>query len=344
VAFYRGLLLRASGPAGYLRRRGLGALVDRAEPWQVGYAPRRFTALADHLGRHGFTRAELRTAGLIRVSRRGRTVDTFRDRIVFPIRDGLGNTVAFIGRVWTGRDAADPEVPKYLNSPDTPIYAKGRRLFGLYEQRDRIAAGWPPVVVEGPVDAVAVWLAHPPSARSGVVAAAPCGVALRREQIEVLLALPGAGSAGLTLAFDADAAGRTAADRAFQLVSAAAPVPVRGAALPSGTDPADLFRQPGGYRRLRAALDRDARPYLHVYLEHQLDRRRDRYPRLLSEVEGRVAFARAVAPLIAAQDPAGAVAAVRQVSAYAGSPELLASLTAAVCEHLEGFGPAGPPR
>lgn len=309
--------------------------MDDGQPWQVGFAPRRWTALAEHLSRRGFTRAELLTAGLIRISRTGRTVDTFRDRVVFPIRDGHGNAVAFIGRVWTARDAGDPTVPKYLNSPDTPIYRKGHHLFGLYQQRDRVAAGWPPVLVEGPADAVAVWLAFRDSPGPGLVAAAPCGVAVSREQAAAVLAVPGARRCGVTLAFDPDGPGRAAADRVFGLLSDAAPVSVRGAVLPSGTDPADLLRLPGGYRRLRGILRRGARPYLHLLLEHRLDRLRRRCPGLLSEVEGRVAFSRAVAPLIAACEPAETVAAVRHLAAYTGSAELVASLTAAVCEHIE---------
>ncbi len=324
-------------------------LVDRDEPWHVGFAPHTWTGLADHLRRRGFTTAELRAAGLVHTSSQGRTIDMFHDRIVFPICDLPGNTIAFIGRLWPG---GRPDAPKYLNSPDTAIYTKGQHLFGLHQQRDRVAAGWAPVLVEGPIDAVAVWLAYPRRGWEGFVAAAPCGTALTREQVGTLVAMPGA-RRGVTVAFDGDEAGRSGADRAFQLLAAHPSVPVRGAELPPGSDPGDLLRIPDGSARLRDVLRRRTRPMLHLLLRHRLDQMLGRFPRMLHEVEGRVALARALAPLIAEQQPDPAVAAIRQLSSYArtriGGPdgrhyaaELLLSLTMAVAEHLETT-PGAPP-
>jgi DNA primase len=284
-------------------------------------------------------------------------VDMFHNRIVFPIYDLRGDPVAFIGRVWTRRDATNPAVPKYLNSPDTPIYTKGQLLFGLHQQRDRTSSGWPPVVVEGPADAVAVWLAFPRSAPTGLVAAAPCGTALTRHQVRVLTGLPAARRLGITVAFDGDEGGRDGADRAFQLLSAhllsahSPHVPLHGVALPAGTDPADLLRTPDGPARLRHVLEHDTQPLLHLLLEHCLDRALGRFPRLLFEVEGRIAFARALAPLIAELPPALAVPAAHHLASSAQSRtpgrndvagQLLFSLTIAVCEYL-GSGQRAKP-
>src|SRR5439155_15521947 len=129
-------------------------------------------------------------------SSRGRTVDMFHDRIVFPIADLLGHPIAFVGRIWPG---GGPAAPKYLNSPDTAIYTKGQHLFGLHQQRDRVAAGWAPVLVEGPTDAVAVWLAYPRMGWDGLVAAAPCGTTVTPDQVRTLVAVPGA-RRGVTVA------------------------------------------------------------------------------------------------------------------------------------------------
>src|SRR5437588_1417161 len=113
AAYFRAQLPRNEGPGNYLRRRGLAVLVDRDLPWRVGFAPRAWTALTDHLHRLGYTTDELLTAGLAIRGRDGRVHDLFRDRIVFPIRDHAGHTVAFIGRLWTEHAAADA-IPKYL--------------------------------------------------------------------------------------------------------------------------------------------------------------------------------------------------------------------------------------
>src|SRR5579859_3617981 len=219
TAFYRAQLPRNDGPVNYLRDRGLGVLVDQDAPWRIGFAPRLWTGLTDHLHRRGFTNDDLIAAGLAVRGHDGRLRDRFRDRIIFPIRDQTGRTVAFIGRVWRPGAATDT-LPKYLNSPDTPIYVKGRHLYGLAEQRDRIAAGWPPVLVEGPTDSIAVWLSYAHAGRTGLVGLAPCGTALTTTQIDTAVHLPGARRYGLAVAFDGDQAGRRAADRTYQLLAA----------------------------------------------------------------------------------------------------------------------------
>lgn len=337
VTFYRAQLIRHEGPVGYLRDRGLGALVDRDRPWRVGYAPHAWTALVDHLRRRGFTAAETCAAGLARTTADGRVVDLFHDRILFPIRDLAGNTVAFIGRIWPPDGAPGP---KYINSPDTPIYTKGQHLFGLDQQKDRAAAGWVPILVEGPADAVAVWLCYGGTGGTGFVAAATCGTAFTGTQAATIAGVPGAQRHGVVIAFDADQPGQDAADRVYRLLAPRVPA-VSGVVLPAGTDPADLL--PNG--RLRDLLDAPARPYLHLLLRHRLDRLLDRYPRMLHEVDGRVAAARALAPLIAEEPPAAAVAATRDLIAHARlrlgpdgprlAGDLLVSLTLATARHLE---------
>jgi DNA primase len=347
VTYYRAQLSRCEGPRAYLRERGLGAVVGRDAPWRVGYAPRSWTALTEHLRRQGFSTDELVAAGLA-VRGQGTWVhDMFRDRIVFPIRDRAGHTVAFIGRIW--RDAS---APKYLNSPDTSIYTKGRELFGRYEQRDRLAAGWPPVLVEGPADTLAVWLSYSRTGRTGLVGVAPCGTALTAAQLRTAVELPGARQLGLAVAFDGDEAGRKAADHAYALLAEHPGTRARGAVFAPGADPADLLRDRAGPARLRTILERQIQPLLHLILDHQLDRLLHRSPRLLYEVEGRLRLARALAPLIAEQPEAGAVAALRHLATQVRQrvdedPErvvadTLRCLTTAVSAYLEAPPSRGP--
>ena len=353
AAYYRDQLTRHRGPAAYLHERGLGTVVEQDAPWQIGYAPRAWTALTDHLRSRGFGETELVTAGLARRGRGGRIFDMFRDRIVFPIRNRDGHTVAFTGRLWQPPTATDPEPPKYLNSPDTPIYAKSQELFGLYEQQDRTHAGWPPVLVEGPTDTLAVWLSYPRTGRTGLVALAPCGTALTETQLATAVALPGARRFGIDMAFDGDQAGQKAADRAFELLQAHPEIIARGTVFAPGVDPAQLLREPDGRARLRTTLGRRAHPLLHTVLDHRLGRMMQRTPQLLHEIPGRLAVARVLAPLIAEQTPPAAVEALRHIAettmqltdGRADAPEMVSAtlrcLVLAVADYLE-TAPARP--
>jgi DNA primase catalytic core len=352
AAFYRAQLTRRRGPVDYLRARGLGAAADRVDPWQIGYAPRSWTALTDHLTGRGFHEPELVAAGLAFPGRDGRTMDLFRDRIIFPIRNHDGHTVAFIGRLWQPAVAG---TPKYLNSPETAIYRKSRELFGLHEQQDRAEAGWPPVLVEGPADALAIWLNYPTHGRTGLVALAPCGTALTEAQVASAVALPGAQRFGIAVAFDGDEAGHKAAERAYELLRTHSEIVARGAPFPPGMDPAQLLQEPGGKAQLRTILEQRAQPLLHTVIDQRLNRMIRRTPQLLHEIPGRLMIAHALAPLIARQQPAVAATALRHVgetverlasgrtdAADTVSAVLRCTVTA-IADHLETAPPTRPP-
>ncbi|MFD6732300.1 toprim domain-containing protein [Micromonospora aurantiaca] len=295
VTYYRDQLAHADGPRAYLVGRGLGALVEREWPWRIGYAPPGWSSLTRHLHAVGFTDGELLGAGLATGTRAGRLVDVFRDRIVFPVRDPAGHAVAFLGRA---RPGAGDGVPKYINSPETALYDKGRLLFGVAEQQERLDARWTPVLVEGPADVLAVWLSYSRSGRPGAVALAPCGTMLTDHQAGMLQELPGA-SQGIVAAFDADPAGREAVDRAWQLLrQPRAPGPLLVAEFGAGADPADLLQAPNGRAQLRTALQRRARPMLDAVVEHRFARLIERHPRLLEDIDGRCAAVRALVPLL----------------------------------------------
>ncbi|WP_299567494.1 DNA primase [Enterovirga sp.] len=256
-AFFEAALHRPVGQEAraYLQRRGLGA--DIQTRFRIGYAPPDRFALRDHLASRDVTAETMAEAGLI-VSGDDVAVpfDRFRDRIIFPIEDSRGRVIAFGGRAMSAEVAA-----KYLNSPDTPLFSKGRGLYNLHRARKAAHEAGSIVVVEGYVDAIAldsVGLGH---------AVAPLGTALTEDQLALLWRM---GDEPI-LCFDGDRAGQRAAHRA---VSTALPhlapgKSLRFAMLPEGQDPDDLVRSGG-----RAAMDgvlAAARPLVDMLWEREAE-------------------------------------------------------------------------
>jgi DNA primase len=285
AAFYAGQLARlACGPAvDYLRSRGIPRALARARPWRLGYAPWGRTALLDHLRGFGHTDDELVAAGLA-VPYGGRLIDVFRNRVMFPVRGPDGRVRGFVGRDLSGH----PRVPRYRNSATTPLYTKSNHLYALTE---RVTGGEAPgavLVVEGPADAVAL-SRLPVGAEGRWAAVSTCGTALTGGQVELLATAVAPGTA-VIVCFDPDAAGRRAADRAYQLLYDWAG-PVDAIVLPPGTDPAALVARSGPQgadrvlRRCRTSL-------LAARVGFGLVGRR------LDEIEGRVTALRAAGALL----------------------------------------------
>ncbi len=256
--------------------------------YELGYAPPGWTALVDHLHGRGYTDDQLLAAGVGTTTRRGSVVDRFRDRLMLPVRDPSGErVVAFLGRAL----AQSPEVPKYLNSPQTMLYRKGDVLYGLGAEptRQALAGGARPVLVEGALDAIAVTC----SGDGRYAGVAPSGTALTAGQVAALeLAAGPLAERGVTVAFDADPAGRDAALRSHGLLRAAGAWPA-AATLPDGQDPAS-FAQHHGPDALRAALDA-AGPLADLVVDERLARWTGR----LHWAEGQIGAARDAAGLIA---------------------------------------------
>jgi DNA primase len=304
AAFYRSQLSAPGDEARrateMLARRGVDAASAIAEG--LGYAPRAWTRLLEYLRGAGVLDDELLASGLTVLTARGTLVDRFRDRLVFPVRDESGRTIALLGRAVnaTATDRAGRPVPKYLNSPDTDLYRKGEVLYGLDDRaRAALASGAIPVLVEGPMDVRAVNLAGAhspgPDGAPSFVAAAPCGTALTAAQVALLdSAAGGLAQHGVVVAFDGDAAGRTAAVRAFELLRTVRAWP-HALDLPDGQDPAGMLQQQGPadlHAALRAAA---ARPLADLVVDERLDRYADR----LQWAEGKVAAGRAAAAVVA---------------------------------------------
>jgi len=232
ASFFRERLAMAEGSDArdYLERRGLSE--DVVREFGIGFAPDKWEALKRHLGERGISDAvQIEYGLLVHREDSGRSYDRFRNRVMFPIRDWKGRTIAFGGRV-----LGDAK-PKYLNSPETPVFHKGRELYGLYEARQANARLERMLVVEGYMDVVAL-------AQFGIRnACATLGTSLSEDHLQRLFRLVGE----VVFCFDGDQAGRQAARRALETVlpSMIDGRQVRFLFLPEGEDPDTLIRREG---------------------------------------------------------------------------------------------------
>ncbi len=258
----------------YLKGRGLTGAIAKA--FGLGFAPPGWSNLLEALGDSDEGKALLLKSGMLVENEKGRQYDRFRDRVVFPIRDRRGRVIAFGGRV-LGDDK-----PKYLNSPETAIFQKGRELYGLYEARQANRQLERIVVVEGYMDVIAL-------AQHGITyATATLGTATSQAHLERIYRLcPEA-----VFCFDGDEAGRKAALRALE---AALPCMEDGRQarflfLPEGLDPDDAVRAQG--RDYFEALLDQAVP-LETFLFDTVGENLD-----LSSLEGRARMSKQALPYI----------------------------------------------
>ncbi|KUF05750.1 DNA primase [Leucobacter sp. G161] len=283
--FYRGQLMseEATTARTFLAQRGF----DEAswELFGVGYAPRGWDGLTGHLRKLGYTPQELVQAGLVSEGQRG-IYDRFRGRVVWPIRDTSGQTLGFGAR----KLYDDDNGPKYLNTPETPVYHKSRVLYGLDLAKKAISRGRRAVIVEGYTDVMACHLA-------GVEdAIATCGTAFGKDHISMLRRVMGDDAAAeVIFTFDPDEAGQKAALRAFgeeQRFTAQ----TYAAVAPDGYDPADL-RLHKGDEAVHELFDKKV-PLFEFALKQAIARFD------LNSVEGRVSALRQAAPIVAGiKDP-----------------------------------------
>ena len=246
------------------------------DQFELGYAPDQAEALVSHLRGKGHKDSDILTAGLARRVGRGRLIDQMRGRLIFPIHNVRGEMVGFGARLLRG------EGPKYLNTPETPLYKKSELLYGLDKARSAISREELGVVVEGYTDVIAFHLADLP------LAVATCGTALGEAHFDLLRRF----SSRIVLAFDADAAGAGAAVRGDDLrITSELGLDLRVAMMPEGRDPADLVFEDKG-DLLREAVDGSA-----PITEFRLNRLLGQYN--LGEREARTRAMREAAELIA---------------------------------------------
>ena len=288
----------------FLGERGFDQ--SAAERFGIGFAPRG-GLLAKHLKGLGYSEDELIIAGLLGKGERGDVYDRFRGRLVWPIRDVTGSTLGFGAR----KLLDDDNGPKYLNTPETPVYHKSQVLYGLDLAKRDIARGRQVVVVEGYTDVMACHLA-------GVTTAvATCGTSFGVDHIKIVRRVIGdvdnadtTGTGEVIFTFDPDDAGQKAASRAFaeeQRFAAQTFVAVA----PDGLDPCDLRLNRGDDAVRR--LIKTRKPMF----EFMVRRRLAEYD--LETVEGRVAALRAAAPVVAGiRDQALSIGYVRNLAGWLG--------------------------
>ena len=264
-----------------LTKRGFDR--DACASFEVGYAPDEWDALTKHLRAQGFTVDELEVAGLSKMGQRG-PIDRFRNRLIWPIRDISGDVVGFGARKLAS-DETDTG-PKYLNTPETPVYKKSQVLYGLDRAKKEIAKKRQVVIVEGYTDVMAAHLA-------GITTAvATCGTAFGADHIRILRRLlmdDDAFRGEVIFTFDGDAAGQKAALRAFnddQKFVTQTFVAVE----PDGLDPAEL-RQQKGDLALRDLIARRV-PLFEFAIRTELNQHN------LNTAEGRVNALNAAAPIV----------------------------------------------
>ena len=226
MEFYRAELKKAPRAIEYLKGRGLTGEI--AARFRIGFAPQDWQGLRNAFP--DYEHQSLVEAGLV-IANEGRRYDRFRDRIMFPILNARGAVIGFGGRVLGNGE------PKYLNSPETPLFEKGREVYGLVQARDAMRAAGRVLVVEGYMDVVAL-------AQFGVgYSVATLGTATTPVHISKLLRL----TDELVFSFDGDAAGRKAAWRALEgsLPLATDAKPIRFLFLPEEDDPDSYIRKHG---------------------------------------------------------------------------------------------------
>ncbi len=237
-SFYHTLLMRGKDARGraYCKERDLDA--ETCRKYRLGFAPGH-GALVRHLGSLGFTSQEMIDANVAFRSRGGGLVDRFFDRVMFPIFDEQGRCIAFGGR------ALDKEKTnaKYLNTSETPIFHKGKNLYGFNWAKDHIVNNNEAIVVEGYISAMSCWKAG----IENIVAV--LGTALTEAHVKTLMRF----TKKIIYMFDGDAAGQKAARRAVQFIEKD-DIDLRCVILPDGQDPDDYVRANGG-AALRGLLD-----------------------------------------------------------------------------------------
>jgi len=241
----------------YLKERGITAEI--AKRWRLGYAPDEWDAFGSWVRGRGYEMQTLIASGLVKTKEAAagtpgqRSYDRFRDRIMFPICNDLGEVIAFSGRVLKEKEGA----AKYLNSPETPLFRKGSVLFGLDKTKRALIEVNCAIVCEGQLDLISLF-------ETGITnVVAPQGTAFTETQARMLKRLVDE----VVLCFDSDAAGTQAAERSLEALLQNDLI-VRVAEIPPGDDPDSLIRREGKEefeKRIAAARD-----FFDYWIEHEV--------------------------------------------------------------------------
>lgn len=233
----------------YLQNRGISD--ETIKQFRLGYAPDTWRSLTDHIEGSGLSLKLAEQAGLVIAGKEGGFYDRFRGRLIFPIENITGEIVAFGGRI------LEKGEPKYLNSPESPIYIKGKNLYGLNKAKEEIRKKGFALIVEGYFDLISLW-----NAGIGNVVAT-LGTALTREHLELLRRY----TPEVVALFDPDEAGKKALDRSLELFLSMR-MRARALILPEGCDPDDYVKKYG--KDKLDELISHAQPLSDYYIENVL--------------------------------------------------------------------------
>ncbi len=257
--FFQNKLLSNETAQEYLRSRGLNE--KSLKEWRIGYAPAEWRALYHHLLARGFKSELILKAGLAKpvTGASKEPYDVFRDRLMFPLFDPNGEVVAF-----SGRALGQGVEPKYINTPETPLFTKSELLYGLDKAKSEIRKKNYTVLVEGQMDLV---LSHQVGVNNTV---ASSGTAFTSRHLERLKKL----SPRIILAFDGDSAGIKASEKSTELALSLG-LEVKVAKLPEGQDPADLAKsKPEEWKQVLRDSKSAIEHFLTLTLESESDRRK----------------------------------------------------------------------
>ncbi|MDI6742717.1 MAG: DNA primase [Smithella sp.] len=248
--FSRNLSSASGAPARkYLQERGIAD--DIIKHFRLGYAPDTWRSLTDHIEKNGLSVKLAEQAGLVIPGKEGSFYDRFRGRLIFPIENVFDEMVAFGGRI------LDKGEPKYLNSPESPVYIKGKNLYGLNKSKEEIRKKGFALIVEGYFDLISLWSA-------GICnVVATLGTALTREHLDLLRRY----TVDVVALFDPDEAGKKALDRSLELFLSTE-MRARALILPEAFDPDDYVRKFG--KDNMEALIAKAQPLSDYYIENVL--------------------------------------------------------------------------
>jgi len=278
----------------YLKSRGYGK--GMAERWVVGWMPNNQNAFLDWARSNNYTGRELCDSGIALKKDAGGLYVRFRDRLMFPIHNDYGDIIAFSGR----QLREDPRSGKYINSPETPLFKKSKVFFALDKARKSMTKDSPALLCEGQIDVIAC---HEAGITSAI---ATLGTACTSDHARLLKRY----TTDVVICFDADSAGFTAADKAFNIMSAEG-MSLRMVTMPEGEDPDSLMKKEGA-EAFRALVE-NARDYFEVKLAHEISKRD------LTSVRERAALANDLAVLVAnVEDKMTKDALINQISSRLG--------------------------
>lgn len=248
--FSRNLFSAAGAPARkYLQGRGIAD--DVVKQFRLGYVPDTWRFLTEYIEKNGLSLKLAEQAGLIITGKEGSFYDRFRGRLIFPIENVFGETVAFGGRI------LDKGEPKYLNSPESPVYIKGKNLYGLNKAKEEIRKKGFALIVEGYFDLISLW-------NAGICnVVATLGTALTRDHLELLRRY----TVEVIALFDPDEAGKKALDRSLELFLSTE-MRARALILPGKYDPDEYVRKFG--KDKMEELISLAQPLSDYYIENVL--------------------------------------------------------------------------